>query len=335
MVELKTAEHVIHFMNNGTISLSRYDEKFISSLSTISRVTTNQVELFYKLIYKYARQLAKHNLEPETLINLPWGMPVVESVPEYTHGHIAIVDNEITFKCPFNRTFINEFRKQEFNTFVWNSQRRLYESKFSLHSLKLLLDIGSKYFKDVHYCPVTTDIIESLYPYSSATCWDPTLMNINGNLMIVSTNPIIDDLIKDITLNCEPATLANIASYGIDIDESVHQNDDFLKFASSLETTVEVNDALNIIPWLKELGCDAVYFSGTSTINPVKSELIKNLMLHGIEYHDVGNFNKAPKPNKYNFPVLFRFRTTFTTGFDPYKVAKIVKFVNSNPINVK
>jgi hypothetical protein len=143
------------------------------------------------------------------------------------------------------------------------------------------------------------------------------------------------DIIKDIELKCDPYTLATIASHGINISASIHQDDDLLKFASSLETTVEVNDALNILPWLKELGCDVVYFSGTSTLNPVKSELIKNLMLLGIEHYDVGNFNKAPKPNKYNFPVLFRFRSTFATGFDPYKVSKIVKFVNSNPINIK
>jgi hypothetical protein len=336
MVELKTAEQVIQFMTGGEISLSRFDEKFLSSLNTCTRVTTNQVELFYKLLYKYARQLTKHNLDVEVLLHLPWTLPVVESAPAYTHGHIEIIDDKITFRCPFNRNFINDFRKEEFNTFLWDNTKRMYESAFTPYALKILLDVGSKHYKNINYCPITTQLIESLYPYSKVSCWDPTLVNINGNLMIASTNEIIDDLIKDIPLSTDPLILAKLASYGIMVHENVHQHDEFLKFASTFENTIEVNNAINIIDWLIDLECDIVYFSGVSTMNPIKSDLIKHLMLNNIAYHDVSTWGaKTPSPTKYNFPVLFRFRTNFTTEFDPYRVAKIVKFVNSNPITIK
>ena len=48
MVELKTAEHVAHYMV-GNISLSRFDKKFVESLQVLKQVTTNQVELFYNI----------------------------------------------------------------------------------------------------------------------------------------------------------------------------------------------------------------------------------------------------------------------------------------------
>jgi hypothetical protein len=106
MVELKTAEHIAHFMM-GNISLSRFDKKFVESLQLLKQVTTNQVELFYRIIYKYRRQLSKHELDADVLIHLPWTMKVVESAPQYTDGHLSIEDNQIIFKCPFNRSFID------------------------------------------------------------------------------------------------------------------------------------------------------------------------------------------------------------------------------------
>ena len=68
MVELKTAEHIAHFMM-GNISLSRFDKKFVESLQLLKQVTTNQVELFYRIIYKYRRQLGKHELDADKLFD--------------------------------------------------------------------------------------------------------------------------------------------------------------------------------------------------------------------------------------------------------------------------
>ena len=121
MVDLQTTEHLLHFLI-GNVQLSRFDEKFISSLTTQSRVTTNQVELFYKLLYKYRRQLAKHELDPDKLIYLPWQMPMVESSKQYTQGHLTIEGDKIVFKCPYNRNFITEFRANEDNPFVWDKE---------------------------------------------------------------------------------------------------------------------------------------------------------------------------------------------------------------------
>jgi len=105
MVELKTAEHVAHYMV-GNISLSRFDKKFVESLQVLKQVTTNQVELFYKIIYKYRRQLSKDELDADKLIHLPWTSKVIESAPQYTDGHVSIEGKQIIFKCPYNKNFI-------------------------------------------------------------------------------------------------------------------------------------------------------------------------------------------------------------------------------------
>lgn len=337
MIELKTAEHVIQFMNSGKISLSRYDEKFISSLSTINRVTTNQVELFYKLIYKYARQLIKHELNPDTLINLPWLMPVIESLPEYTRGHIEIIDDLLTFKCPFNRSFINEFRKQENNTFVWSSTNRRYESAFSPYSLQLLLNVGPKFYENLKLCPTTQKIIDSLHPYSTCTNWDPVLKLINGNLIIASTNSVLDELTKDIPLEATAASLAKFAEFGIQVSFEVYGDDEQLRFAASPVFNQEANTIINIIPWLQELGCDMVYVSGTSGIAPHRTTLIRALTEINMPYHElVGmNYKKTPAATNYNFPVLIKLRPSVDSGNEPYKVSKIINVRNSEPVTIK
>ena len=337
MIELKTAEHVIHFMNSGKISLSRYDEKFMSSLSMISRVTTNQVELFYKLIYKYARQLHKFELNPDVLINLPWGMPVIESLPEYTNGHVEIIDDLLTFKCPFNRSFINDFRKQENNTFQWSSSNRRYESKFSPHALQLVLNVGSKFYQDIRLCPATQRIIDELHPYATCTNWDPTLKVINGNLMIASINPILYELTKDIPLEATVESLAKFAEFGIMVSEEVYGDDERLKFASSLVFNQEANTLINIIPWLQELGCDMVYVSGSGGITPYRSALMRELKDSDMPHHElVGvNYKKTPIATTYKFPVLIKLRPSFDNGNEPYKVSKIINVRNSEPISIK
>ena len=69
MVDLKSIEQLLHFMKSH-IHLSRYDEKFIDNISLLTQVTTNQVILFHKLVYKYRRQFVKHELFVEKLVEL-------------------------------------------------------------------------------------------------------------------------------------------------------------------------------------------------------------------------------------------------------------------------
>jgi hypothetical protein len=80
-------------------------------IATTHRVTSNQVSLFEKLISKYQRQLIKHGLFIDVLINLSWNTTIVKTTQEYTSAHIGILEDSLIFKTPYNKLFINEFRK--------------------------------------------------------------------------------------------------------------------------------------------------------------------------------------------------------------------------------
>jgi len=335
MVELKTAEHLIYFMQGDNISLSRYDERFINSLASISQVTTNQIGLFNRLLHKYNRQFAKHELFPEQLVKLPWTMKVVESSPQYTDGHISIENNTIIFKCPYNRNFITEFRNQPLNKFAWNKETRWYEIKYGIYSLKFLIDTANKFFETIHYCEKTLAIIDELLPYETAKYWEPTLVKVNGNLMIAASNAYLDEAIKDIKLDTDPITLSMLVFYGINIDSSLYDTNDATEsFFANRYNEIEVSNILNIIPWLQEINCDHVYFSGSSLIAANISLLRKKLKEANITFTD-SNTTVFPNENSFTFPILIKLKRKFVSPNDSFRVGKIIQLVNSQPIEIK
>lgn len=336
MIELKTAEHVIHFMNSSNLSLSRYDEKFIISMQNLTQVTTNQVELFYKLIYKYRRQLAKHKLEADDLIQLPWVMPVVESSPTYTDGHVTIDNGLITFRCPYNRAFIDLFRKQPMNFYRWVKEKRHYEVEYGTHSLRILLEAASKIYKKVHCCDITTKLIDDLKQYEAIRYWNPTMIRVNGNLIIAAINEQIYEVTKDMVLDTEPNTLAKLAFHGVAIDPRLHDGSERMNFISAMHSTIETENLEQLVPWLKEIGCDYVYLSGLFAATADRQKFITALHVAGIQSVACANqFSKMPPTSNHKFPVLVRFKKGLDVAFDPYRVAKIVQVVNSQPINIK
>ena len=339
MVELKTAEHIAHFMM-GNISLSRFDKKFVESLQVLKQVTTNQVELFYRIIYKYRRQLSKHELDADVLIHLPWTMKVVESAPQYTDGHVSIEDNQIIFKCPYNKNFIDAFRKEDTNTFVWDKERKQYSTEYSTHSLKLLVYTANKFFKVIHYCNIVTGLLDTIKEYKDVKYWKPTLTNINGNLYVVATTEQLDEALGDMVLDITPTTISKLVYYGVHIDESIYDIDDAKQtFISNRLYEIEVSDVLNIVPWLVEIECDYVVFTGNRLLPEVRKSLREKLILAGIRIDPESKWlykSKAKESNNHNFPVVIRFRTSRDPTYDePIKVGKIVQLVNSQPIDIK
>lgn len=338
MVELKTAEHIAHFMM-GNISLSRFDKKFVESLQVLKQVTTNQVELFYRIIYKYRRQLSKHELDADVLIHLPWTMKVVESATQYTDGHVSIENNQIIFKCPYNKSFIDAFRKEVDNTFVWDKERRQYSVDYSTHSLKILIKVATNFFKAVHYCDITSRLLAQVKEYESCKYWKPTLVRINGNLFIVASNEELDNALGDTVLDTSPPAITKLIYHGIHIDETVYDTtDERQKFIYNLFYQIEVQDALNIIPWLTEIGCDYVIFTGNRILPEVRKKLKEEMAKVNIHVDDAPVWSNQHKSNdnEYSLPVVIRFRTSRNNGTDePLKVGKIVQLVNSQPIDIK
>lgn len=332
MVEPKTIEQLLHFMK-GHIHLSRYDEKFIDNISILKQVTTNQVVLLHTLLFKYQRQFAKHELHVDKLVDLPWSVNVVESSTQYTEGHINISDDIIYFKCPFNRTFIDSFRKVPLNSFVWDKIERQYKAPYSTYSLKLLLATADQYFPVINKCQVSEYILDELSRYETAKYWQPTLVNRNGNLFIVATNSSLDECLGDMVLNTDVSTLARLASYGIAIEDNLIEDTPKHKFVCETVTRVELSDLTTMISWLKELQCDLVYISGSSVSNSLRDLLKKELKAVGIKHCDTNT--TVANSSDYNFPVIVKFRHKFESTYDPAKVGKIIHLVNSEPINIK
>jgi hypothetical protein len=332
MAELKSIEQLLHFMK-GHIHLSRYDEKFIENIATLSQVTTNQVVLFHSLISKYSRQFAKHDLYPEKLFDLPWNVKVVESSPKYTDGHIEIVNNMIYFKCPFSRKFIDEFRKEPYNQFLFNNTERRYEAQYNQYSLKILMKIAGKHFKYINLCTVTQELIENVKQYENAKYWQPTLTEINERLYIVGMHGALNDALGDIELNTDLSTLSKLSGFGITIDPKLYDAT-ILKenIACNTGVSVEQSDIKNVVVILQELGCDLVYIAGAGLLNIAKKAIIEELILSGIEYIDLNVAVDTMQPR--NFPVLIKLRKAGTEQ-DSCKVCKVLHIVNSLPIDIK
>lgn len=333
MVELKSIDQLLYFMK-GHIHLSRYDEKFIDNISTLSTVTTNQVILLHRLVFKYRRQFIKHELFVEKLVELPWNVTVVESSPQYTDGHVSIVNGMIYFRCPFNRSFIDDFRKVPLNTFVWDKQKRQYETAYNVYSLKILLNVANKFFPNIHVCDITQSLLDEIEPFESVLYWQPTLVERNGNLFIVACNSALDEALGDIKLSADIDTYTKVSTYGINVGSEFYENDERLEFICKYNPVVEQSNLQKLVTWLKDINCDMVYISGVSSINITKKKLIECLQAGEVPFIEL-NFQVPPLDKKFKCPVLIKLRKNVDNTFDSLKVAKIVTVVNSTPIDIK
>lgn len=331
MVELKSIEQVLYFMKNH-IHLSRYDEKFIENISTLIKVTTNQVVLLHKLIFKYQRQFAKHELYVEKLVDLPWnGITLVESSPQYTNGHVSIINDTIYFKCPFNRNFIDEFRKATLNNFTWDKDKRHYAASYNIYSLKLLITTANKFFASVHLCDVTKELIDDVEQYKDVKFWHPTLVRRNENLYIAASNEYLENALGDLKLTEDVSTLVTLTKYGVTISPEFC-DDEKSKFMYTPVVDAEQSKLEEWIGWLKLLDCDMVYLSGVGSISLSKKKTIEVLDMYSIPYTDL---SQAVPADKYKFPVLIKFKKVTEIFTDPSKVYKIIYVVNSTPVDVK
>jgi hypothetical protein len=305
-------------------------------------VTTNQVNLFHKIITKYERQFAKLEVQVSALIELPWVAKVVPSISAYTDAFISIEKDQLVFKGPYNKAFISSMRNDEDNLFDWDKENRQYVGTYSTYSLKVLFDLACRHYQTVHACEITTELINQLAPYEHMKYWSPTLVRINQNLYIVGSNQYVIEATKDIELNTELTTLSNLARYGIIISDELilevatEETVEKVNFAASFKPILELNTSEMIVPWLLELGCDYVYLSASSQMSKfTQANLLSAIKEAKIPFYDLDGNIKPPPKKKYKFPVIIRFRTTVGQFNDPYPVAKIVQLVNSQPVDLK
>ena len=338
---MKNKEQLLYFFLQGKISLSQYDYKFMANLQSIiqnnTRVTTNQVALFGKLISKYNKQLIKQGLVKEELTALPWKTLIVESTSEYTGAVVSLLENELNIRVPFNKTFISAFRNVKNNEFDWSKETKLYSAPFSTNSLKIAYSTLPKFFPTVRYDDNLQAIINELKQYEGLI-WNPTLINTNGNLMIASVTPELSDVLGSIELQSDPRTFFNLSRMGITIDPSLYENDPKKEFAANRVYEVEVTDIENVIGWMRNIGCENVLLgrglrslSGARPLNI--QETLKNLPeKYGMKSVTGTLFGGLPK----GVSMLIQHTSpSNSTGYEVDNISKTIVIKDSRPIEVQ
>lgn len=331
MIELTTKEHLIYFLQSGSFRLNKTDLKFVQNLLdyTVNKkpITTNQVSLFDHIVKKYNRQLKKYNITNELANSLPWASVIVSSDIIHTTAQLSIADNKIFFKAPFNKSFISDHRKISMSPFVWVKEQKHYASEYSTRALKIITRLAIRHYEVVNFCPTATILLNKIQEYDNAKHWKPTLVNVNGIYLISAINESLAEAIKDIPLNNNPKTLATLADYGVEIDDSIINGNVVLEIASKKYCEVNINDIDLVINALIAIECDVVVRSGELFFKEIKNEFFKKLM-PSIPSLTIANNDIL---NKYKYPVAIQFASAIFTSITPKKTIKII---NTNPIKI-
>lgn len=328
---LNSKEQVIYFLQQGKIRLSQYDQKFLSNLQHMihkdERVTSNQANLVDILIIKYSRQLSKLGQISKDLANLPWYTMVVESTADYTNARVSLEDEEIFIRVPFNKRFINHFGHIKDNPFAFDKQDALYKAQFSTLALKLTTTALHKYFSAVQYCEVLEPLLTQVEEYGNGLTWNPTLVKVNGQLIVAACNEVIGNLISDTELKQDAATFYKLSQYGITIHPDLVETPK-LKFAAEYHTEVDLDDANAAADWIKELSCNTVYFSaglGRTTRN-ILTDIFK---VKGID----NLFTPTKLYTKDDVMMIRHSSSSVITNHGYFSKTMIIR--NSRPVEVK
>ena len=332
-MDFKTLNELATWMLSN-IRLSRYDDQFVNNLTLYitqhNRITSNQDLLFRKVTGKYKKQFSQLKIEVEEVLTRPWDVKVVESIAEYTGASIKIENVKLILRSPFNKNFLTALKKNPIYSLEWIKDRRQYEGEYSHTNLKELMYLTADHYSILNYCDTVKQIIDSLSVYENVKYWVPTLVY-KGHFYIAAMNEHLYEAIKDIAITDNLKTIATLVKYGVVIDQSV--KDHFLetehptkvKLATSFQLDIEMCDSKLAVQWLEEFGCDAI------------CEPKAFLVSSKLDIHDTSiNVCKNPKDLKdYVNPVIVYQRGHFSlVNEKPMKLFKIIKFVNSEPIDL-
>ena len=333
-------EHLLHFFLQGKISLSQYDYKFMMNLQTMihdsHRVTSNQAELFDKLISKYTKQLARAALVKEELKVLPWKATVVQSTPEYTGATVSLFEDIITLRVPFNKTFISSFRDIEDNPFEWIKEEKLYRGPFSTIAFKLLHHMLPKFFMIVNYCESLSSILEDLKQYEGLI-WEPTLIRFNGRILLGASNPVVAEFISDIDLTMTADTLYALSRFQFPAHPDFYGNDPKLKFAYEYVTEVDIDNLAQVAQWMRSLKVQRVLLDRTLTMDKkFRSDIETALTGISVVPATSTDFNRDPPVYPRSFLLQSHSHLNYRLNtYVHHNIDKIVVLKNSRPVEIK
>jgi hypothetical protein len=332
-MDFKTLNELATWMLSN-IRLSRYDDQFVNNLTLYitqhNRITSNQDLLFRKVAGKYKRQFSQLKIEIEEVLTRSWDVKIVESIPEYTGASIKIENDKLILRSPFNKNFLTALKKNPIYSLQWIKDRRQYEGEYSHTNLKELLYLTADHYSILNYCEKVTQIVERLSVYENAKYWTPTLVY-KGYYYIAAMNEHLYEAIKNIEITDDLKTISTLVKYGIAIDQSV--TDHLLeteipakvRLAINFQVEIELRDTQLAIEWLEEFGCDAICEPKAFLTN-------SKLDIHNTT---INVFTNPKDLKNYENSVIVYQRGNFSlVNETPMKLFKIIKFVNSEPIDL-
>ena len=339
-VKPTTKEQLVHYLLQN-ISLGTYDRRFLSNLQQIQFVqkrptTSNQSELLDKITLRYFKQLKRKEIDANKMVKLPWSMEPIDSVPEYTDAFCTIKDDIIEVRTPYKKDFVTDIKKSDI-FLNWNRENKTWSGVYCEYVLKHIINCLDKHFQVIRYCDKTVEIINNFADYEEATCWDPTLKLVNGNLLIAGINNALYEATKDIPLTTTPETIAKLSMYGVEIDNELITDDPLMKFATEPTSIREYKELDNVIGDLKTLGCDFIVISETH-LSGSKSipALVDSCIKYDIDYVVKAKNEKLNTSIKeYNYPVIVNTGLWSSLSRGNVYIAKVVNLATSKPINIK
>jgi len=334
----KTKEQLVYYLLSN-ISLGTYDKRFLSNIQTFNvvnkkPVTTNQHDLLNKVVLRYKRQLAKFGLDSTDIVELPWTIEPIESLPQYTEAHISIEDDRVVLRSPFKQEFVKEFRDYLHST--WNREERIWTCPLSEEILRHVISITMKHYDHVNLDETIKTIIDELSQYEDVKYWEPTLVESNGKLYIAATNSSLEQSIFDIELNTDPSTIARLAHYGVKIAIDLEKHN-IPSFAIDRIVQIDYN-AKDIINVIKTIDSDYVLMTEWFGIQKdFTQEVISELNNNNIEHKLLERRAEPDSLNlrNYKLPVILSSWSFVTNNALHSTAAKTIHLVNNNPIAIK
>lgn len=343
-----TKEQLIYFLLQN-VSLGTYDRRFLQNImdnyvSLSKPLTSNQANLFEtKIVTRYNKQLFKLELDSVELSKLPWLIKPIQSLPQFTEVYLDLVDDTLVLRSPFKKEFINDFKKNDINA-KWDMQSRFWYMPASTNNLKIVNKEITKHYSKINYCKELTKFFDILKNYDQCKYWNPTYKFVNGRYMIVATNRHLNEATSNLQLDDNLITLSKLVQYGVNIDDSIKEicykkfDKDLVNFCVNFKSELDMKDNC-IVEKIKATESDFVYLYFKLHRGSFVQQLTEKLKEHNINFmiHDNSYYSDiTPAIHEYNYPIFITDRNMsqhekpFSNGF-----AKIVRMVNSKPIEVK
>ena len=330
-VKPTTKEQLIHYLLHN-VSLGSYDNRFLSNIEINfigagKPVTTNQAELLNKITIRYARQLAKQELDANQLVQLLWKKEPINSAPEYTTAYAQLDNGKIVIRTPYKTTFIKELRN--INTSDWNKDKREWTVNYNELNLKKIVTLIADNYELINFCDDIKHMISVAEQYEHIKVWNPTLCEVSGKLLIAGINEYLHESIIDIPLEKTPLCFSKLATYGVEIDKSLFI-DDVLKFASNTRPEIEKSQLTDLIELLPLIGCEAVVLSVKHSFSSLLMDLVIGLKEKNIEIVTKSNVSNNTLKNY----VVICPAHTMNTAIE-IRADKVIQVVNSTPVAIK